>query len=105
MYELNDVLEFGKHKGKTLLEVIHNDFGWVRWALKSSEHFFCNIETVIEERKKTIKVLQPNDVISFGKYKGQTIRYIYDNDANYLSWLMENTDDFIINISELEKPS
>jgi hypothetical protein len=53
--------------------------------------------------EKTIKKLYPDDVLTFGKYKGQAIRYIYENDANYLRWVMDNTTDFIIDISELEK--
>lgn len=103
IYGLNDTLDFGKHKGETLQEVIHNDFGWVEWAISNSEHFFCDIEAVTEERKKTIKRLHPEDVITFGKYKGQTIQYIYKNDVNYLMWLIDNTNDFIINISELKE--
>lgn len=102
IYGLNDTLKFGKHKGKTLIEVVHDDFGWVEWAINNSEHFFCDIEAVAEERKKTIKSLHPEDVISFGKYKGHTIRYIYENDVNYLKWLMENANDFIIDIAELK---
>ena len=102
IYGLNDTLKFGKHKGKTLIEVVHDDFGWVEWAINNSEHFFCDIEAVAEERKKTIKRLHPEDVITFGKYKGHTIRYIYENEVNYLKWLMEKTNDFIIDIAELK---
>ena len=104
IYGLNNTLEFGKYKGKTLLEIIHSDFGWVEWAVNNSEHFFCDIEAVVEERKKTIPRLHPDDVITFGKYKGQTIRYIYENDVNYLRWLMANANDFIIDVSELKNP-
>ena len=31
------------------------------------------------------------DIITFGKYKGFTVRQICDKDANYLDWLMEAT--------------
>lgn len=101
VYGLNDTLDFGKHKGKTLQEIIREDFQWIEWALNYSDHFHCDIDAVIEERKKTIKRLHPDDVLSFGKYKGQTIRYIYENDPSYLRWLMERADDFIIEVSEL----
>ena len=104
VYGLNDVLDFGKHKGKTLQEVINTDWKWVEWAVDNSDRFYLDIDAVIEERKKTIKKLLPDDVITFGKYKGQTIRYIFDNDKNYLRWLIENTTDFIIDISSLVKP-
>ena len=104
VYGLNDVLDFGKHKGKTLQEVISSDWGWIEWAADSSDRFYFDIDALIEERKKTIKKLLPDDVITFGKYKGQTIRYIFDNDKNYLRWLIENTTDFIIDLSSLVKP-
>jgi hypothetical protein len=104
VYGLNDVLDFGKHKGKTLQEVISSDWGWIEWAADYSDRFYFDIDAVIEERKKTIKKLLPDDVITFGKYKGQTIRYIFDNDKNYLRWLIENTTDFIIDLSSLVKP-
>ena len=104
VYGLNDVLETGKHQGKTLKEVISTDWKWVEWAAEDSDCFYFDIDALIEERKKTIKKLFPDDVITFGKYKGQTIRYIFDNDKNYLRWLIENTTDFIIDLSSLVKP-
>ena len=33
VYGIDDKLEFGKHKGKTLFEVVHCDWKWVRWAI------------------------------------------------------------------------
>lgn len=104
VYGLNDVFETGKYQGKTIKELVSTDWKWVEWAAFDSDHFYFDIDAIIEERKKTIKVLLPDDVIPFGKYKGQTIRYIFDNDKNYLGWLMENTSDFIIDISSLFNP-
>lgn len=103
IYGLDDILDFGKHKGITLREIIRDDFQWIEWALNYSDHFHCDIDAVIEERKKTIKRYHPDDVVPFGKYKGQTIRYIYENNINYLRWLMDRADDFIIDLSELRK--
>ena len=103
VYGLDDVLETGKYKGKTLKEIISSDWKWVEWAAFDSDYLYFDIDAIIEERKKTIKRLHPEDVITFGKYKGQTIRYIYEKDVNYLRWLMENTSDFIIEVDELKK--
>lgn len=33
-----------------------------------------------------------DNVIAFGKYKGYTFKYIYENDPNYLLWLFTKTD-------------
>lgn len=101
VYGLDDVLKIGKYKGMNLSEVIHKDWKWVKWAGMNSEHFFFDVDAVIEERLKDINILHPDDVLTFGKYKGQTIRYIADNDMNYLRWFSENSEDYIINFKEL----
>lgn len=103
IYGLEDKLEFGKHKGKTLKEVIHNDWNWVSWAIHNSEHFFCDLEDVEKEHRLNIKVLKPTDRLLFGKYKEKTIREIFDIDTEYLLWLNNNSNDFIIDLNELIK--
>lgn len=101
VYSLDDKLEFGKHKGETLREIIHSDYGWVEWAIDNSEHFFCNIDDVVEEHQSDVKVWQPEDIMSFGKYKGKSIQYIFDNDNQYLLWLIQNANEFRVDMSKL----
>lgn len=101
VYELDDKLEFGKHKGKTLHEVIHSDWKWLKWAIFESEHFFCDIDEVLKERERDIRILKPEDQLEFGKYKGRTIRDIFSNDPNYILWLSDNLEDFYIDFSRL----
>ena len=103
IYALDDTLEFGKHKGKTLREVIKGDWSWVEWAIDQSEHFFCDIDDVMTEREATIKVLSPDDILPFGKYKGKTLQKIYTEDPNYLIWVSQNTNDFVIDFNRLNK--
>ena len=76
---------------------------WVKWAISESEHFFCDIDEVIKERKKDIKILQLEDQLDFGKYKGKTIQEVYSIDPNYLMWLNENSEDFVIDFSGLNR--
>ena len=101
VYGLEDILDFGKHKGKSLAEVIKIDYIWVEWAIDNSDHFFCDIDAVEEERMKYIKVLQPEDIISFGKYQGKTVRYVFENDRDYLFWLDRNSKDILIAFDKL----
>jgi len=49
VYSLNDVLDFGKYKGKTVKEVIYCDLGWIKWAVNSAERFFFDIDGINEE--------------------------------------------------------
>lgn len=101
IYGVNDVLEIGKHKGKTLAEVIRSDWGWVKWAKENAEHIFFDMDEVMEERNKSIRPLHPEDVLTYGKYKGQSIKEIAGFDINYLRWLSANNDDFVFDFKEL----
>lgn len=101
IYGINDVLEKGKYQGKALVEVIHSDWMWVKWANENSSHFFFDVDEVVEEQKKDIRILHPDDVLSFGKYNGETIRQIAEKDMRYLIWLANNSEDFVINCEEL----
>ena len=63
----------------------------------------ADIDEVIKERKKDIKILQLEDQLDFGKYKGKTIQEVYSIDPNYLMWLNENSEDFVIDFSGLNR--
>jgi uncharacterized protein (DUF3820 family) len=39
--------------------------------------------------------------MSFGKYKGKSIQYIFDNDNQYLLWLIQNANEFRVDMSKL----
>ena len=58
---------------------------------------------VIDERKKSIKVLQPDDLMPFGKYRGQTVQSIADKDYSYLLWVKENSEDVVIDFGKLNR--
>lgn len=39
---LSNVLEFGKHKGETLKEVMNTDVNWTYWAMDNIDDFRLN---------------------------------------------------------------
>ena len=39
---INNVLEFGKHKGKTVQQVMREDVNWLHWALQNIPEFKLN---------------------------------------------------------------
>jgi hypothetical protein len=39
---VNGVLEFGKHKGKTIAEIMKTDSNWLHWALQNIPDFKLN---------------------------------------------------------------
>jgi len=95
IYGINDVLEKGKHKGEPLSEVILSDWDWIKWANENTEQFLFDMDELTEERNKLIKPILPDDILTFGKYKGQSFRYIFENDPNYLGWLAPKNEDYV----------
>ncbi|WP_249506708.1 hypothetical protein [Fibrobacter sp. HC4] len=59
------------------------------------------MDEVMEERNKSIKPLHPEDELTYGKYKGQSIKEIAGFDINYLRWLAMNNEDFVFDFKEL----
>lgn len=102
IYTIKDVLESGKHKGEKLVDVIRSDWNWVKWANENAEHFFFNVDKIMAEHEKTIKHYHPEDILTFGKYKGQSIKDIAQKDVGYLKWLAKNSEDFIFDVNEIE---
>ena len=87
---LEDHLNFGKYKGKTVKEVIETDWQYIKWAVIDSQNLLANVEDIIKYHDSIVKLLLPNSVIAFGKYKGRTIGEILQADPQYLKWMEHN---------------
>jgi len=46
------------------------------------------------------KKMNFDTVLNFGKYKGETIKYVYERDASYLQWCLENIERFKLSEKE-----
>lgn len=93
---LDDILNIGKYQGKSVREIVHADWNWIKWAIQSSQHLYFDIDEIIKERKNDIKVLHSTDIMPFGKYKGITIEEISKENPGYLRWVQENSEDYVI---------
>lgn len=71
---LDDKIGFGKYKDMTLKEVIIKDWQYVKWAIIDSQHFYTDVNKVLEYHMENRPTLVPNDIMSFGKYKGSPLR-------------------------------
>lgn len=47
--------------------------------------------------KKPMAVLEPDDILSFGKYKGRKVIDVYLENPQYLQWAEANVKDFLVN--------
>ena len=97
----DDVFERGKHKGEKVVDVIHSDWNWIKWANEESNFFFFDIDDVISEHLKDVLILRAEDTFPFGKYQGKTIKEVAEENPNYLRWVNENSDSIVIDIKSL----
>lgn len=102
---LDDVFTFGKYKNKTIREVIDADWNYVKWAIIESQRLLADIDSIIEYHRSNLKTLQPDDLITFGKYRGKTLQSVYNDDVQYLKWMESQNPDFIIDWEELTSES
>lgn len=55
-------------------------------------------EPMVEAKdKKPVTVLEPDDVLSFGKYKGRKAIEVYLENDQYLQWAEGNINNFLVN--------
>ena len=76
-----------------LLDII-KDWQYVKWAIIDSQHLYTDVDKVLEYHMENRPTLGPNDIMSFGKYKGKSIEEVYKTDRQYLIWLSQNNDSF-----------
>ena len=61
LYNINDRFSFGKHTGKTILEVIGEDIGYINWCLINLDHFIISDDS-IDEIKKCVPEFKLSDL-------------------------------------------
>lgn len=97
----DDMLDFGKYKGKKFGDVIIEDWQYVKWAVNCSENLFVDTEEIVAYHEENMRKLSPTDKMTFGKYSGRTIREIFDEDIQYLQWLENNNSSFRVDWKQL----
>lgn len=100
----DEVLPFGKHKGETIGEVYEKDPKYVFWLADSDPYYRIDFAALAgidpkaadakEKFKKELDRVYPKtkveDKITFGKYKGQTYKEVYEKDSQYINWFLSN---------------
>jgi hypothetical protein len=61
IYNINTAFTFGKHSEKTIIQVVHEDIGYINWCLINLDHFVISDEA-IEEIKKIIPEFELSDL-------------------------------------------
>ncbi len=57
--------------------------------------------TTQPSERKPVMVLEPDDLLTFGKYKGKKVLEVFFENSQYLQWAEQNVKDFVVNWSPL----
>ncbi|CAJ1403154.1 unnamed protein product [Effrenium voratum] len=87
-------VSFGKHRGKTMQELVEEDPGYCSWMLQTyrEDKENCNpafkaaAEYLLDQDDIDVEELE--QVINFGKYKGQGFKQVMDEDPDYGQWVV-----------------
>lgn len=75
----NDVLTFGKFKGKNIDKVIEDDVSYILWACESIDGFS---KSLTREQRKKIKEVHYEEYVSWDNYDyGRIVRYLYPKEV------------------------
>lgn len=47
----------------------------------------------------TLKIIELDDTMPFGKYKGKTLQEVIDTDKSYIEWVVNNVKDYQLKLS------
>lgn len=78
----NTKMSFGKHKGKTITEVLKDEPRYLLWASQNTDRPEAELGAYIY-----INSANMNTEMTFGQYKDQKVREIIKKDSNYLDFL------------------
>ncbi|EGZ29638.1 hypothetical protein PHYSODRAFT_468259 [Phytophthora sojae] len=85
---MTNELTFGKYKNTPIEEVFTSDPGYCRWMLNQPS---LNISEEIKIFLHSKFLTNDNSyMMSWGKYKGKTLKQISRTDSNYIDWLRKN---------------
>ena len=78
------ILTFGKHKGKSIIELSKTDLSYCKWMMSQP---FASDE-IKDYISNNINV--DDYIMRWGKYKNKTVSWIKSEDSKYIEWLINN---------------
>ena len=108
LHKADDVLPFGKYKNSTFAEVYKKDAQYIYYLMETDPYFRVDILGIIgalpKDKDEAAKMLEDEyyrvfpkiteeTVLTFGKYRGKSLKEIKEQDPGYLNWLAANNID------------
>jgi hypothetical protein len=87
--KMTTILRFGKYKNTEISEIFDNDPQYCKW-LYSQEILIGGLPEVKEFLFSKFNGTDMSYTLNWGKFKGKTINWIFNNDKKYFEWLLAN---------------
>jgi len=101
---VDEKVGFGKYRDLSLIEAYETDPGYFRWAIREGAIDRTSFQTLLPyetddllDYDGKVAIMYTTSTMPFGKYKGDTVKSIKDEDEGYIDWLIEQD---VIAISE-----
>jgi uncharacterized protein (DUF3820 family) len=110
MHQPEEIIPFGKYKGKSLQEIYDIDPKYIFWLLDQDPYYTVNIPKLIGVEAKTEEEFQQiclseydrlypkltaESIIKTGNYKDKSFAEVALDDPNYIDWFLANTKERI----------
>eukprot|EP00435_Cladocopium_sp_Y103_P035753 s1993_g9.t1 len=90
-------LGFGKYREKTILDVMNEDPDYCRWVVDT---YNSAPDECTEKLRIAAEWIQENNpeisegrLMGFGKYRSETMEWVYENDKDYTDWVMSKFEE------------
>lgn len=86
------IFDFGKHSGDAVEDVVAKDRNYCIWLLKKfkNKKFDAIKKEIDKELSKTEPQPEQENIMPFGKYKGQALKeFAFGDDTSYCKWLLD----------------
>ena len=87
--ENHTILKFGKYSGSSIFDVLKEDPRYCQW-LKSQEMLLSGYPQIRDLIRHHLNGDDTSYVMTWGKYKSRTLKWIKARDHDYLKFLMTN---------------
>ena len=83
------VLTFGKYRGRTIADIYESDPSYCKWLIP--QQVLINSPEVRAFLHLKFKNSDNSYIMTWGKFKGKTVRWIFANNNAYFYWLLNNS--------------
>lgn len=90
--EDSNIINFGKHKGRTFKDIFDNELSYCKWIINNEDSnpdpYFITFQRYCRKNSKNFNINEDSNVITFGQYKNRKFSEVLKEDPKYCIWLI-----------------